>query len=256
MSLGLAILMTFPMGLGAADAARKPLLGVAVVQDGDATGITIGEVNTDGPGAKAGLKKNDRIVRVDGKEVKAFADLKNVLASHKSGDSVAVTVVRDGKEEAMTVTLGEVPEIVGRPVVKSQTFLGVHTQALTAELKNQLKVTVDRGALVSQVLPNSPAAKAGLQEKDVITHVGDTAVTTPEELRAAIRKAHPDQEVTLKVMRGQQPMELKARLQGISAAEAALGSMPELPDGFGHFSDRVPRFFMDAEKIETLEKKV
>jgi S1-C subfamily serine protease len=255
-SLALAGLLAIPLGLHAADAARKPVLGVAVANDADSAGVTLSQVTPDGPGGKAGLKKNDRIVQVEGREVKSFADLQSALANHKPGDSVAVKVMRDGKEETVNVTLGEAPEAFGRPVARSQSYLGVHAQALTADRKDHLKLTVDKGALVSEVLPNSPAAKAGLQENDVITRVGDTEVATPEELRAAIQKAHPDQEVTLKVIRGKQEMELKARLQGMSAAEEALGTSPERPEGFGPFSGKLPQFFMDIEKLPALEKKV
>jgi S1-C subfamily serine protease len=253
MSLGLAGLLGLPLGLHAAEAAGRPLLGVAVAKDADSTGVTLTEVNPDGPGGKAGLKKDDRIVRVADKDVKSFADLQKALADHKPGDSVAVKVLRDGKEETVKVTLGEASETFGRPVARSQSYLGVQAQALTAELKDQLKLTADKGALVSEVLPNSPAAKAGLQEKDVITQVGDTAVATPEELRAAIQKAHPDQEVTLKIVRGEQQMELKARLQGIATAEEGFNSLPE---GFGGLSGKLPRFFMDVEKLPELAKKL
>src|SRR6516165_704630 len=94
LSLGLATLLAAPLGLHAAGAARKPFLGVAVAQDADSTGVTLGEVNPAGPGGKAGLKNNDRIVRFDGKGVKSFADLQKVLAGHKPGDSVAIKVMR------------------------------------------------------------------------------------------------------------------------------------------------------------------
>src|SRR5262249_12948408 len=129
-------------------------------------------------------------------------------------------------------------------------------QALSAELKDQLKLSADKGALVNEVIPNSPAAKAGLQKNDLITHVGNSAVATPEDLRAAIQKARPDQDVTLKVMRGEEQMEMKVRLQGVSGMDEAFGSLPDGPEGFGHFPDGLPGFFRDGEKVKALEKKV
>jgi S1-C subfamily serine protease len=256
MSLALSGLLAAPMALHAAELGPRPHLGVAVISEPDATGLTLGEVSPEGPGGKAGLKQNDRIVQVDGKEVKTIAGLQGILAAHKPGDPVAVKVVRDGKEETFTVTLGEAPKALGRPVAKSPSYLGVHAQTLTAELKKHLELAEDKGALVTDVLPNSPAARAGLQDEDVITHVGDTAVTTPEELRAAIQKARPDQEVTLKVVRGKEHLELKAQLQALSPLAGVPSVFPEWPDGFGPLAGKLRPFILDMEKVPALEKKV
>lgn len=255
MSLALSGLLAAPMALHAAEIGPKPHLGVAVIPEADATGLTLGDVIPDGPGGKAGLKQNDRIVQVDGKEVKTLADLQGILAAHKPGEAVAVKVVRDGKDETVTVTLGEAPKAIGRPVAKSPSFLGVHTQTLTAELREHLELAANAGALVTEVLPNSPAARSGLQERDVITHVGDDAVATPEQLRAVIQKVQPDQEVTLKVVRGKQQLELKTRLQALPPVAGVPGLFPKGPEGFGHFSGKLPPFILDMEKVAALEKK-
>src|SRR5262249_6443250 len=152
-------------------------------------GVTVQSVNPDGPAAKAGLKSSDRILMADGKEVKTFEELKNTLAGHKPGDQIALKVMRDGTEQTVTVTLGDARKNrdgAELPMQQPGMFLGVFTQPLTAELRERLGVTVNKGAVVSHVLPGSPAAKAGIADGDVITNVGDAVVKTPQELREAV----------------------------------------------------------------------
>jgi S1-C subfamily serine protease len=202
----------------------------------------------------------------DGKEVKTFEDLKKTLAGHKPGDNVAIKVMRDGKEQTITVTLGEAPASNDKAqpsVQQSGPFLGVVTQALTARLKDNLGVTVDKGLVVTQVLPDSPAAKAGLADTDVITHFGETAVSNPQELRDAVRKAGTDKEVSLTVVRGSKTMTLKARLQEAPAGAAGLpGWTPRMPEGFeqympeGFENGQFRHFFSGMEKVPALEKKL
>jgi serine protease Do len=69
--------------------------------------------------------------------------------------------------------------------------LGIGIQPLTPQLGEYFGAK--EGVLVTTVEPDSPAAKAGLKAGDVITAVGDTAVSTPSELTRAIRQAEGEQ---------------------------------------------------------------
>jgi S1-C subfamily serine protease len=253
--------------LATAEAADRPYLGMvaeAVADEAVSKGVTVHSVTPESPAAKAGLKGSDRIVMADGQEVKTFNDLQKTIAGHKPGEPMTLKVLRDGQEKTVTVTLGEAPQsrdTAKSPARVSGPYLGVFTQALTAELKGHLDVTVDKGTVVTHVIPGSPAAKAGLADKDVITHFGDTAVNTPQELREAVQKAGVGQEVTLKVARGAKTMDLKVRLQEAPATGTAglPGMVPGLPEGFEGFQGfpgQFGSFFSGMEKVQALEKKL
>jgi S1-C subfamily serine protease len=246
---------------GPATAGARPYLGMAaeaVAKDATPNGVTVHSVTPDSPAGKAGLKGSDRIVMADGKEVKTFADLKEVLAGHKPGDQVPLKVVRDGAEQTVTVTLGEAPapRADAAPTAdKPGPFLGVFSQPLSAGLKERLGA--DKGAVVTHVIPGSPAATAGLMKDDAITHVGDVAVNTPEELRDAVRKAGTGKDVTLKVFRGGKTIDFTVRLQEAPSGVTGLpGFAPEMPGGFEDFSGHFRPFFPGIEKVPALEKKV
>lgn len=76
-------------------------------------------------------------------------------------------------------------------------FIGLASVNLTEELKDQLGVPVDKGAVVQDVTPGSPAENAGLQTGDVVVKFGSKDVSTAAELVAAVREKEPGDKVEL-----------------------------------------------------------
>jgi len=236
LSLGLAI----PAGAAEPRPTGKALLGALVgptAKDAAHAGAVVREVTPDGPAAKAGLKNGDIVIKADDKEVADPQTLVGLIQGHKPGDKVKLQVLRDGKEQMVEVTLGErklaqLPTVPKLPGVRHGVYLGVQTQELTPELKARLKVAVDKGVVVVDVLPHSPAAKAGLKTDDVITGVDAQTVAKPEELRAAIQKMSAGKEITVKVLRGKETKEIKVQVA-------------EMPLGLSWMQDFDKRFPMD-----------
>ncbi|HXB02062.1 MAG TPA: Do family serine endopeptidase [Opitutaceae bacterium] len=81
-------------------------------------------------------------------------------------------------------------------------YLGVNTDALTAEIAEQLGISKDtQGVVITDVKPDSPAAKAGLKRSDVILALNDKAVESLEDLRLLISETAPGTEVAIKFVR-------------------------------------------------------
>ena len=87
--------------LAVTDAQMAQQLGV------NAYGVYIVDVTKGGPADQAGLKAGDRIVSVDGSEIAAKDDLGTLMQNHSAGDTLAITVARDGQMQTVNVTLGE-----------------------------------------------------------------------------------------------------------------------------------------------------
>ena len=83
------------------DAQTAAQLGV------NAYGVYIVEVVKGGPADKAGLQAGDRIVSVDGSEVATQSDLGTLMQQHTAGDTLSITVARDGQMQTVSLTLGE-----------------------------------------------------------------------------------------------------------------------------------------------------
>ncbi len=96
-------------GLPPGQAAGGAFLGIEFGQQPGAQGIAVGRVFPDTAAAKAGLKERDVIVKIDGKNAPDMQGFMTMIAHHKPGDKLTLTVMREGKEQEVKVTLGERP---------------------------------------------------------------------------------------------------------------------------------------------------
>lgn len=90
--------------------------------------------------------------------------------------------------------------------------LGVIGQNLTPELAKAFGLDINQGAVIAQVMPDSPAAKAGLEERDVITKVNGKAIQDFSELANAIGLKSPGQQVRITVLRNGKKHQVEATL--------------------------------------------
>src|SRR5205814_1197708 len=104
----------------------------------------------------------------------------------------------------------------------------------------------------TEVMPGTPAAKAGLQRGDVITAVAGQAVSDPRALREAIHRAEAGKEISLTVQRGREKKEIKARLEELPVEGISMLPLPFPPIG-GTVN---PGSLNAVEKVSELERKV
>jgi S1-C subfamily serine protease len=106
MARQIIILLTFSAFLVVPGKAWAANLGVQIRVDPQERGILIQEVVYKSPAEDAGLKPNDVITKLDGNAVLALADFVKAIREHKAGDKIKLDILRDGKEQKITVTLG------------------------------------------------------------------------------------------------------------------------------------------------------
>lgn len=110
-------------------------------------------------------------------------------------------------------------------------FLGIHMQPLTTELAEEFEVADPRGALIVNVLPESPADRAGVRTGDVIVAVDGEEVASPGEIRVRVGQMRPGAMLTLGIIRDAEPVDVEATLgsQEATLAEAPLEPEPAEP---------------------------
>jgi serine protease Do/serine protease DegQ len=91
--------------------------------------------------------------------------------------------------------------------------LGVGIQDLTPELAAAFNIETRGGAIVSQVQPDSPADKAGVQAGDVVSAVNGSKISDASQLRNAVGMLRIGSEVTLDLLRDGEPLQLTARVE-------------------------------------------
>jgi serine protease Do len=153
-------------------------------------GALVGMVEDDGPGAKAGIKAGDVILKVDGTEVETSQQLPTLIASKKPGSTVNIEVWRDGGTKRLTAKPVEVVEKGTKVALRDDqqadetAKLGLTVRPLEQQEKRQVET---EGDLVVESA-DGPAAAAGVQRGDIILGVNGKAVKSLEELKTAARK--------------------------------------------------------------------
>jgi serine protease Do len=150
-------------------------------------GALVADVTPDSPALKAGIKIGDTIVRLDGATVKDPTDLARRVAQISPGKPAKVTLMRDGKEEQVELTIGTMPSEKMEADAKPDS-----DQAKPARPKYGLSLERSEdghGVVVGAVEPDSPAAGKGFRPGDVILKVGGIDVDDPAALVAAIEQS-------------------------------------------------------------------
>jgi len=167
------------------------------------TGALVGDVVSDSPAEKAGLKAGDVILSLNGDKIKDASELRNQIASTSPGTKVTFGVLRAGKNIDVTVTLGEMPaEMAAAGPGGIQKNLGFAVQTLNSALS--AKYGIDKtlkGVVVTAIDQNSNAYQQGLREGDLIEDVNQQGVETAQKFTSLVAKLKPGDTVLLRVFR-------------------------------------------------------
>jgi serine protease Do len=203
-------------------------------------GVGITQVIKDSPAEKAGLKKDDVILRLDGENITSVRKLNRLVSEIAPDQSVRVTVSRGGSEQELTATIAKRNNssmaqgwLSGEPKVwkwegDPKTFkfegtpferfgldldkdgdltflfngrrLGVSTMQLNKQLADYFGIADGKGVLVTSVTEDGPAAKAGVKAGDVITAIEGEAVDSPGDISRVVNRKK-EGDVSLTVIR-------------------------------------------------------
>jgi len=208
-------------------------------------GALVEDVTSGSSAAQAGIQKNDVIVKWDGEPVESAREVSRHIRETPPGRAVRLTMMRDGREIEVSVTLGERSRTIAttrpriaRPAVASsvrvrpdvqigrlrnRSHLGVELQSMTPQLAEYFGLSKRSGALVIFVFADSPASKAGLKAGDVILSAGGETVEDPVDVRRAL-SGKTEGTVEFKVLRDKQERTLSVQL------EKGSGSWLLIPD--------------------------
>ncbi len=166
-------------------------------------GVSIPQVSPGGPADRAGLRRGDIILTIDGQTITGVNVLRSQISSTAPGEPIELSYVRNGETRTTTVVLDEftASEFAGQPALRELFSLG-------------MVVIAEEGVMVAQIRPESPAEVAGFQQGQLITEVDGQSVPTGSRLVSQLVQSGllAGREVTFTV-RGEdgQTQELKLR---------------------------------------------
>src|SRR5215207_9446407 len=192
-----------------------------------AVGSPLGFANTASAGIVSALHRD----LPSGGQTPALVDLLQTDAAISPGNSGGALVAGDGSviginvayipPEARAVSIGFaipattvhdiVPELIESGHVEHG-YLGVQPAPITDELSRSFGLDVDEGALVQAVPADTPAARAGIRQGDVIVSLDGEPIRTVEDLYAAVRDFEPGQGVTVTVVREGERRDVELRV--------------------------------------------
>jgi serine protease Do len=157
----------------------------------DTKGALVAEAEKDAPAADAGIHPGDVITAVNGEAIVSPKELAMKISAMKPGDSVKVSIVRDGKEQTVTPKLaplrGEKTFKVGKDDGKVGGTFGLQLAPAT-----DVGGPGNEGVVVAGVDPKGLGAEQGIRQGDVILEIAGKRVSEPARVKAAIDEARKD----------------------------------------------------------------
>lgn len=165
-------------------------------------GALIAGIESQSPADKAGFKRGDLVTALDGKKIVDSTSLRNMVSATAPGKKVDFKIIREGKEQTITATLGEYKE---KKIVKKTEYNNilkdVTVQELTPGIQDKLNLPENlTGVVITDVGQDSPA-QGLLQPGDVIEEINKKTIRSVQDYDKAVSKLGENDSVLLLIYR-------------------------------------------------------
>ena len=168
-------------------------------------GVYVSKVEDNGAAKAAGIQEGDVIVSIDGKKVTKMAELQEILANKRPGDTVKVGILRDKSKKEMTAKLKNAQGNTDVVRTADLDVLGVNLKEISSAQKSQHNISY--GLEVIKV-SKGKMQKAGITKGFIITKVNDEAMKTLDDLQRVVKEASTSDEPVL-IIQGLNPAGVK-----------------------------------------------
>ncbi len=181
-------------------------------------GALVANVDPKGPGARGGLMAGDIILQVNGETINTSSDLPPTVGRIRPGEKGRFLIIRNGLRKTLSITVGERPnapkvgdqpaDIKSAPVAADR--LGLKVEIVPTALKERW--FVDNGVQITEVIPDSAAAVAGLRQGDVLVSIAGKAITNPMQFGNLVKALPNNRSVAVRLVRRGNPMFVALRI--------------------------------------------
>lgn len=153
---------------------------------GTVTGVYVNEVSSDGSAAEV-LQEGDVVTAIAGHKIEKMSELQEQLATHRPGDEVDITYIRDKKVHTATLVLKNIQGTTSAVETIDSDAMGAALRPLTDDEKKELNL---RYGLVVTALRSGKMQDAGITKGTIIMQVNDREMRTKEDFDEAVREAN------------------------------------------------------------------
>ena len=191
---------------------------------GGGFGLTVVEVAINSPAWKAGFRNGDRVIGVAGQAVTTVDSFADQLARYSPGEPVKFLVERRGRNANLIAVLqnrsiagqllgnrpGTAIELApegapqGYVPIADRAFFGLNVGILSDAFRRQFAIPTYRGAAVTGVVADSPAARAGLKPGDCVVDMDGVSIQSAEMVLETLKQCRPGQVISVSYYRGGQ----------------------------------------------------
>jgi serine protease Do len=155
------------------------------IKEGD--GVEIGEILAKSAAEEAGLKKGDKIVKLDNKVVSTWTELTGTVASYRPGQKINVAYIRNGKEATATLTLKN--SAGNTDVVTTSALDRLGAEFATLDPKKAKEYGVEGGVVINSITEGLIADQTTLKKGFIIVRAGGKTIKSVDDLKRAIEGA-------------------------------------------------------------------
>ena len=155
----------------------------------DKKGILVTEVFENSPADKGGIKAEDVIISVDGKDVDSGRALSGMIANLPVGKRIRITVLRNGEKKDISVEVAKRTddEVVAKKAMNESDNLGIRVSDITPEIADRLGFDQEmKGVIILEVKQGSKAEEVGVRQGDLILAVNRVKVKTVDDYRTEV----------------------------------------------------------------------
>lgn len=166
-------------------------------------GALINAVEIDSPADKGGIEPGDVIVKLDGHEIIDADDLPHLVGMIAPETMTKVVIVREGKRKVLNVTVGALDgdqDSVAETNNSSSDRLGLAVKPVSEDQLRELRLR--GGVLVTEVLPDSPAALAEIKQGDILVQLGYSRINDTDEYVRVIADLPENSPILVRFYRG------------------------------------------------------
>jgi S1-C subfamily serine protease len=165
-------------------------------------GALIQTVEPSGPAQVSGLKERDVIISIGKRKIYSADDYQTAMRGFSVGDTIAVSIMRQGVKKTFTVTATHFPMRLAAPL--SGRLLGISVAPLSRINRHQYGITTPKGVVITELDKDAHLARIGARPGDVVRQIDEMRIDSLDDFYKAVVKNRHKNSIIILLQRGHQ----------------------------------------------------
>ncbi len=174
------------------------------------TGVIVKKVEKNSPAYKSGINNGDIILSIGAQTIRSENDYQAVLRNIAEGETVAINLLRNGKEKQVAVKAAMFPK--DRAMDLAYQLLGITVEDLSIKNRYRYQTDAKEGVIISDLYPQSYLARIGARPGDIVRQMNDITIKNKKDFERAVIKYRQKTSIVVLLQRGNQLYNITVKL--------------------------------------------